>query len=49
LEVKVDTLVEKVDSVERKMKVLAQDMITLRADQVRVEDRMDKLDSEHAR
>ena len=49
MEVKVDTVVEKVYSIERRMKVLANDMLELRGDQARVEDRMDKLDSEHAR
>jgi chromosome segregation ATPase len=49
LAVKVDTVIDKVGSVERRMKVLATDMLELRADQARVEDRMDKLESEHAR
>jgi chromosome segregation ATPase len=40
---------QKVDSIERRLKVLANDMLTLRGDQERLEDRMDKLDSEHAR
>jgi chromosome segregation ATPase len=46
---KVDALGQKVDSIERKLKVFASDMLTLRADQEYLEDRMDKLDSEHAR
>ena len=46
---KVDALDKKVDSIERRLKVLANDMLTLRGDQERLEDRMDKLDSEHAR
>lgn len=33
------------DTVERKLNVLGQDMLTLRADQTRIEDRMDKLES----
>ncbi len=33
---------DKVDTVERKLNVLSQDMLTLRADQIRLEDRMDK-------
>jgi outer membrane murein-binding lipoprotein Lpp len=49
LAVKVDTVIEKVGSIERRMKVLATDMLELRGDQARVEDRMDKLESEHAR
>jgi len=56
LERKVDALQEevavisrKVDSIHRRMKVLATDMLELRGDQERLEDRMDKLDSEHAR
>lgn len=36
---------EKVDKIGRKLSVLSSDMITLRADQARLEDRMDKLDS----
>lgn len=46
---KVDTVIDKVGSVERRMKVLATDMLELRGDQARVEDRMDRLESEHAR
>lgn len=49
LAVKVDTVIDKVGSIERRMKVLATDMLELRSDQARVEDRMDKLESEHAR
>jgi chromosome segregation ATPase len=33
---------QKVDTVERKLNVLGQDMLTLRADQNRLEERMDK-------
>jgi outer membrane murein-binding lipoprotein Lpp len=40
---------QKVDAVERKLNVLGLDMLTLRADQTRLESRMDKLDSEPAR
>ena len=36
---------QKLDGVERKLNVLAQDMLTLRADQARIEDRIDKLES----
>jgi len=36
---------QKLDTVERKLNVLSQDMLTLRADQSRVEDRMDKIES----
>ena len=36
---------QKLDTVERKLNVLSQDMLTLRADQTRIEDRMDKLES----
>jgi phage shock protein A len=46
---KVDAIGQKVDSIERKLKVFASDVLTLRADQERLEDRMDKPDSEHAR
>jgi outer membrane murein-binding lipoprotein Lpp len=49
LEQKVDALGQKVDVIERKLDVLASDMLGLRADQRRLEVRMDKLDSEHAR
>jgi DNA repair exonuclease SbcCD ATPase subunit len=35
----------KLDTVERKLNVLSQDMLTLRADQTRIEDRMDKIES----
>jgi outer membrane murein-binding lipoprotein Lpp len=38
-------LSEKVDALDRKVTVLGRDMLTLRADQVRVEERMDKLES----
>src|SRR5438270_13765806 len=38
---------QKLDTIERKLNVLGQDMLTLRADQTRLEDRMDKLESEH--
>jgi prefoldin subunit 5 len=40
---------QKVDAVERKLNVLGLDMLTLRADQTRIEDRMNKLEPEHAR
>ncbi|HST52208.1 MAG TPA: hypothetical protein VLJ61_09375 [Pyrinomonadaceae bacterium] len=40
---------EKVDTMARKLNVLGLDMLTLRADQNRLEGRMDKLESEHAR
>src|SRR5215213_5015428 len=46
---KVDALDEKVHAIGRKMDVLASDMLELRADQRRLEVRMDKLESEHAR
>jgi outer membrane murein-binding lipoprotein Lpp len=46
---KVDTLVEKVDVIEHKLDVLAIDMLSLRGNQRRLEARMDKLESEHAR
>jgi outer membrane murein-binding lipoprotein Lpp len=46
---KVDALDQKVQAIGRKMDVLASDMLDLRADQRRLEVRMDKLDSEHAR
>jgi chromosome segregation ATPase len=39
---------QKVDAVERKLNVLGLDMLTLRADQTRLESRMDKLESERA-
>jgi chromosome segregation ATPase len=39
---------QKVDAVERKLNVLGLDMLTLRADQTRLEARMDKLESERA-
>jgi chromosome segregation ATPase len=35
----------KLDTVERKLNVPSQDMLTLRADQTRIEDRMDKIES----
>jgi chromosome segregation ATPase len=40
---------QKLDTVERKLNVLGLDMLTLRADQTRLQDRMDKLDTEPAR
>jgi outer membrane murein-binding lipoprotein Lpp len=40
---------QKVDALERKVNLLVLDMMTLRADQVRLEGRMDKLESEPAR
>jgi outer membrane murein-binding lipoprotein Lpp len=46
---KVDIVVEKVDIIERKLDVLAQDVLTVRANQRKLETRMDRLDSEHAR
>lgn len=56
LERKVDALQEevtaisrKVDTIERKLDVLGKDVLTVRADQQRLETRMDKLESEHAR
>ena len=39
---------ESVDNVERKIDVLSRDMIQLRADQARVENRFDKLESKPA-
>ena len=36
---------QKLDTVERKLNVLGQDMLTLRADQTRLEDRMERLES----
>jgi chromosome segregation ATPase len=36
---------QKLDTVERKLNVLGKDMLSLRADQTRLEDRMDKLES----
>jgi archaellum component FlaC len=36
---------QKLDTIERKLNVLSQDMLTLRADQTRLEDRLDKVDS----
>jgi hypothetical protein len=36
---------QKLDTVERKLNVLGLDMLALRADQTRLEERMDKLDS----
>jgi hypothetical protein len=36
---------QKLDTVERKLNVLGLDMLALRADQTRLEDRMDKLES----
>jgi outer membrane murein-binding lipoprotein Lpp len=40
---------QKVDTIDRKLNVLGLDMLTLRADQTRLESRMDKLESEPAR
>jgi chromosome segregation ATPase len=40
---------QKVDALERKVNLLVLDMMTLRADQTRLEGRMDKLESEPAR
>ncbi|MDT5063564.1 MAG: hypothetical protein QOH63_4023 [Acidobacteriota bacterium] len=39
---------ESVDNIERKIDVLSRDMIQLRADQARVENRIDKLESKPA-
>ncbi|HEV7843194.1 MAG TPA: hypothetical protein VGO69_05825 [Pyrinomonadaceae bacterium] len=39
---------EKIDTVERKLGVLGLDMLTLRADQTRLEARMDKIESKPA-
>ncbi len=39
------TVSQKLDTVERKLNVLGLDMLSLRADQTRLEDRMDKLES----
>jgi len=39
---------QKVDTIERKLNVLGLDMLTLRADQTRLEDRVDKFESERA-
>jgi hypothetical protein len=39
---------KKVDHIDRKFDVLATDMITLRARQSRIEDRMDRLESNRA-
>lgn len=36
---------QKLDTVERKLNVLSQDMLALRADQTRLEDQMDKIES----
>jgi len=36
---------QKLDTVERKLNVLSQDMLTMRADQTRIEDRMDRIES----
>lgn len=35
---------QKLETIERKLNVLGQDMLTLRADQTRLEDRIDKLE-----
>jgi tetrahydromethanopterin S-methyltransferase subunit G len=45
---KILELRESVDNVERKIDVLGRDMIQLRADQSRVENRLDKLESKPA-
>jgi chromosome segregation ATPase len=42
------TVSQKLDTVERKLNVLSQDMLTLRADQTRIEDRIDKFASKPA-
>jgi chromosome segregation ATPase len=42
---KVDSLGDRMHSLERKFNVLGRDMLTLRGDQERIEDRMDKLES----
>ncbi len=39
---------EKVDTIERKLNVTWRDMLTLRADQTKLEDRMDKLEAKPA-
>jgi chromosome segregation ATPase len=36
---------EKVDTIDRKLNVMNRDMLALRAEQVRLEDRMDKIES----
>jgi hypothetical protein len=36
---------QKLDTIERKLNVLSQDMLTMRADQTRLEDRLDKVES----
>lgn len=45
---KVDALSEKVEQLDRKVGVPATDMLTLRARQSRVEDRMDRIESKNA-
>lgn len=40
---------QKVDSIERKLNVMNRDMLALRADQDRLEDRLDKLELKPAR
>jgi len=40
----IHTVSQKLDTVEHKLNVLSQDMLTLRADQTRLEDRMDKIE-----
>ena len=40
---------QKLDTVERKLNVLGQVMLTIRADQIRLEDRMESLDSNPTR
>jgi outer membrane murein-binding lipoprotein Lpp len=46
---KVDALEQRVYAVEHKLDVFWRDMLTLRSQQGRLEDRMDKLESEHTR
>jgi hypothetical protein len=43
------TVGKQVDAVDRKVIVLGRDLVTLRADQLHLEGRMDKLESEHTR
>jgi chromosome segregation ATPase len=45
---KVDALSEKVDALDRKVTVLSRDVLTVRADQVKLEDRMDRLETKPA-
>jgi DNA repair exonuclease SbcCD ATPase subunit len=35
---------QKLDTIERKLNILSQDMLTLRADQTRLEDRLEKIE-----